>query len=129
MRQAGIKLIGTATAPGEAVMLEEAGCDAIVAQGSEAGGHRGTFALPFERALIGTVALVPQVADSISVPPDSAVPAAGDARGRAAGGRTGARRARLGDAPRRPGRADGAAGRAGAELVAALASETEAALA
>jgi nitronate monooxygenase len=97
MREAGIKLIGTSTAPGEAVMLEEAGCDAIVAQGSEAGGHRGTFALPFERALIGTVALVPQVVDAVSVP----VVAAGgimDGRGVAAALALGAAGAQLGTA-------------------------------
>jgi nitronate monooxygenase len=97
MRDAGIKLIGTATAPGEAVMLEEAGCDAVVAQGSEAGGHRGTFALSFERALIGTMALVPQVVDAVSVP----VIAAGgimDGRGIAAGLTLGAAGAQLGTA-------------------------------
>jgi nitronate monooxygenase len=97
MREAEIKLIGTATAPGEAVMLEEAGCDAIVAQGSEAGGHRGTFALPFERALIGTMALVPQVVDAVSVP----VIAAGgimDGRGIAAALALGAAGAQLGTA-------------------------------
>lgn len=97
MRDAGITLIGTATAPGEAVMLEEAGCDAIVAQGSEAGGHRGTFALPFERALIGTMALVPQVVDAVSVP----VIAAGgimDGRGIAAALALGAAAAQLGTA-------------------------------
>jgi nitronate monooxygenase len=97
MRDAGIKLIGTATAPGEAVMLSEAGCDAVVAQGSEAGGHRGTFALPFERALIGTMALVPQVVDAVEVP----VIAAGgimDGRGIAAALALGAAGAQLGTA-------------------------------
>jgi nitronate monooxygenase len=97
MRDAGIKLIGTATAPGEAVMLAEAGCDAVVAQGSEAGGHRGTFALPFERALIGTMALVPQVVDAVEVP----VIAAGgimDGRGIAAALALGAAGAQLGTA-------------------------------
>jgi nitronate monooxygenase len=97
MREAEITLIGTATVPGEAVMLEEAGCDAIVAQGSEAGGHRGTFALPFERALIGTMALVPQVVNAVSVP----VVAAGgimDGRGIAAALALGAAGAQLGTA-------------------------------
>ena len=49
-------------------MLESAGVDAIIAQGSEAGGHRGTFAAPAAQALIGTMALVPQVIDAVSVP-------------------------------------------------------------
>ena len=40
----------------------------MVAQGSEAGGHRGTFAGPFEAALVGTLALVPQVVDAVAVP-------------------------------------------------------------
>ena len=55
----GMAVLGTATTVAEAVALERAGVDAVVAQGSEAGGHRGTFAAPFERAMIGTMALVP----------------------------------------------------------------------
>jgi hypothetical protein len=46
----GIRMLGTATTPGEARMLAAAGIDAILAQGTEAGGHRGTFAVPFEAA-------------------------------------------------------------------------------
>lgn len=61
-------IIGTATTVGEARQLEGAGVDAVVAQGSEAGAHRGTFAVPAEEALIGTVALVPQVADAVKIP-------------------------------------------------------------
>ena len=49
-------------------MLEERGVDAVVGHGSEAGGHRGTFIGNFENALVGTMALVPQFADSLSVP-------------------------------------------------------------
>lgn len=64
----GMFLMGTATNVEEAMALERAGVDAIVAQGSEAGGHRGTFAEPFEAGMIGTVALVPQVADAVRVP-------------------------------------------------------------
>ncbi len=60
--------IGTATTPEEAVALEAAGVHAVVAQGYEAGGHRGTFGGPVERSLIGTLALVPQVVDAVSVP-------------------------------------------------------------
>jgi nitronate monooxygenase len=68
IKKRGMFLIGTATNVDEAVTLERAGVDAIVAQGSEAGGHRGTFGEPFEAGMIGTIALVPQVADAVSVP-------------------------------------------------------------
>jgi nitronate monooxygenase len=64
----GMLLMGTATNVEEAMTLERSGVDAIVAQGSEAGGHRGTFAEPFEAGMIGTIALVPQVADAVTVP-------------------------------------------------------------
>jgi nitronate monooxygenase len=68
IRAAGMFLIGTATTVEEAVALESAGIDAVVAQGSEAGAHRGTFAMPFEAAMVGTVALVPQVLRAIRIP-------------------------------------------------------------
>jgi len=68
LKQAGIYTLGTATTVKEALALQDAGVDAVVAQGSEAGGHRGTFADKAETALIGTLALVPQVADAISIP-------------------------------------------------------------
>ena len=58
-------VIGTATTVDEALQLESSGVDVVVAQGSEAGAHRGTFAVPAEEALIGTVALVPQVIDAV----------------------------------------------------------------
>lgn len=61
-------LIGTATTVEEALQLEKLGVDAIVTQGSEAGGHRGTFAANFAQAMIGTVSLVPQVVDAVRVP-------------------------------------------------------------
>ena len=61
-------LVGTATTAEEAIALETAGCDAIVAQGAEAGGHRGTFLHAFEDAMIGTMALVPSVVDAVSIP-------------------------------------------------------------
>jgi len=64
----GMFLIGTATTVGEAVALEQAGVDAVVTQGAEAGGHRGTFAVDFDSGMIGTIALVPQVADAVKVP-------------------------------------------------------------
>lgn len=61
-------LIGTATTVDEALQLEKLGVDAIVAQGSEAGGHRGSFAVDFAQGMVGTVALVPQVVDAVRVP-------------------------------------------------------------
>jgi len=64
----GLFLIGTATTVEEAVALERAGVDAIVMQGSEAGGHRGTFAGTFDTSMVGTIALVPQVIDAVTVP-------------------------------------------------------------
>ena len=68
LKAQGTYLMGTATTVEEARQLERAGVDAVIAQGSEAGAHRGTFAVPAEEALIGTVALVPQVVDAVSVP-------------------------------------------------------------
>jgi nitronate monooxygenase len=63
-----ILLIGTATTVNEAVALEKSGVDAIVAQGSEAGGHRGTFSGDFAAGMIGGISLVPQVIDAVGVP-------------------------------------------------------------
>lgn len=79
-RGRGITLVGTATTVDEAVALEDAGVDVVVASGFEAGGHRGSFLRPSEESLVGTIALVPQVADAVKLP----VVAAGgiaDARG------------------------------------------------
>jgi len=79
-RRRGIALIGTATTVDEAVTLEEAGADVVVASGFEAGGHRGSFLRPSEESLVGTFSLVPQVVDAVELP----VVAAGgiaDARG------------------------------------------------
>jgi nitronate monooxygenase len=79
-RVQGIVTVGTATTPSEAIALEQAGVNVIVASGFEAGGHRGSFLLSAEESLTGTFSLTPQVADAVSVP----VVAAGgiaDARG------------------------------------------------
>jgi nitronate monooxygenase len=64
----GACVMGTATTAREARLLEAAGVHAVIAQGAEAGGHRGTFDGPPERALAGTLALVPLVVDAVSVP-------------------------------------------------------------
>jgi len=80
VRGCGAKVIASATTVAEAVWLAEAGCDAIIAQGSEAGGHRGMFLTEDVSTQVGTMALVPQVVDAVRVP----VIAAGgisDARG------------------------------------------------
>jgi len=61
-------LFGTATTVDEAIALEQAGVDGVVTQGSEAGGHRGTFAGDFSSGMIGTMSLVPQVVDAVRVP-------------------------------------------------------------
>ncbi len=68
VKAAGMFVIGTATTVEEAIALESAGVDAVVAQGSEAGAHRGSFAVPFEAAMVGTIALVPQVVRAIRIP-------------------------------------------------------------
>ena len=64
----GIVVMGTATTAAEAVALEAAGVDVVVAQGAEAGGHRGTFLGGFDDGLVGLVALVPQLARAVAVP-------------------------------------------------------------
>jgi nitronate monooxygenase len=90
-----ILVVGTATTVDEAKALDAGGVDAIVASGMEAGGHRTSFLRPAEDSLVGTMALVPQVVDAVSVP----VIAAGgiaDARGVAAALTLGAAAVQLG---------------------------------
>ncbi len=94
---AGCKVIASATTAREAQYLEEHGCDAIIAQGAEAGGHRGMFLTDNIASQAGTMALVPQVVDAVSVP----VIAAGgvsDARGIAAAFALGASAVQIGTA-------------------------------
>jgi nitronate monooxygenase len=67
-RSLGIKTVGTATTVDEAIALENAGVDAIVATGFEAGGHRVSFLRSAEESLTGTFALIPQVADKVKIP-------------------------------------------------------------
>jgi nitronate monooxygenase len=61
-------LIGTATTVEEALALEKSGVDAVVAQGGEAGGHRGTFRNDFSSGMIGSISLVPQIVDAVGIP-------------------------------------------------------------
>jgi NAD(P)H-dependent flavin oxidoreductase YrpB (nitropropane dioxygenase family) len=61
IKDVGSTILSTATTVHETRLLEGLGVDLIVAQGWEAGGHRGTFASPFEHAQIGTFALVPRL--------------------------------------------------------------------
>lgn len=68
LKKEGTLVIGTATTVEEAVINEESGVDIVVAQGSEAGGHRGTFLGSFEHSMIGTFSLIPQVVDAVSTP-------------------------------------------------------------
>lgn len=68
IKQRGMLLAGTATTVEEARLLERSGVDAVIAQGSEAGGHRGTFATSFANGMIGTMSLVPQIVDAVRVP-------------------------------------------------------------
>ena len=79
-RRQGVVLIGTATTVDEAIALEQAGVDVIAASGFEAGGHRGSFLQPSEDSLTGTMALVPQVVDAVTLPVVAAG-GIGDARG------------------------------------------------
>jgi nitronate monooxygenase len=63
-----IVTIGTATTPDEAVELQKADVDIVVASGFESGGHRGSFLRAAQDSLTGTFSLVPQVADLVSAP-------------------------------------------------------------
>jgi nitronate monooxygenase len=97
LRKAGCLILSSATNPREARILVEAGVDAVIAQGAEAGGHRGTFAGENETGMIGTMALVPQIVDAVDVP----VIAAGgiaDGRGIAAAFMLGASGVQIGTA-------------------------------
>lgn len=97
LKQHHITVLGTATTVKEALINEELGMDAVVVQGSEAGGHRGTFAVDFKEGMIGLMALVPQVVDHVHIP----VIAAGgimDGRGLAASLVLGAQGVQMGTA-------------------------------
>jgi nitronate monooxygenase len=97
VKAAGCAVLSSATTVAEARWLEARGVDAIVAQGYEAGGHRGMFLSDDLAAQVGTFALVPQVVDAVKVP----VIAAGgitDARGIAAAFALGAAAVQIGTA-------------------------------
>ena len=68
VKASGAKVLSSATTVEEAVWLEQQGCDAIIAMGYEAGGHRGMFLSRDISSQIGTFALVPQIADAVKVP-------------------------------------------------------------
>ncbi|HEY1364737.1 MAG TPA: nitronate monooxygenase family protein [Xanthobacteraceae bacterium] len=97
VKAAGARVMSSATTVAEARWLEAAGADAVIAQGYEAGGHRGMFLRDDLAAQVGTFALVPQVVDAVKVP----VIAAGavtDARAIAAAFALGAAGVQLGSA-------------------------------
>ncbi|MFJ4392548.1 NAD(P)H-dependent flavin oxidoreductase [Pseudomonas soli] len=68
VKAAGAKVLSSATTVEEAIWLEQHGCDAIIAMGYEAGGHRGMFLSNDITSQIGTFALVPQIVDAVSLP-------------------------------------------------------------
>ena len=83
VKAAGCKVLSSATTAAEARWLEARGVDAVIAQGYEAGGHRGMFLNDDIAAQVGTFALVPQIVDAVTVPVIAAG-AVSDARGIAA---------------------------------------------
>lgn len=69
MKARGVRWFATVTSVADARAAEEAGADAVIAQGFEAGGHRGSFTSEeAERGMVGTFSLVPAVVDAVSVP-------------------------------------------------------------
>jgi nitronate monooxygenase len=90
-------ILSSATTVDEARWLEAEGCDAIIAQGLEAGGHRGMFLSNDSSKQMGTMALVPQIVDAVAVPVIAAG-GIGDARGIAAAFALGASGVQMGTA-------------------------------
>jgi len=97
LRAAGIVVLGTATTVEEGRMLADAGVDAVIAQGAEAGAHRGTFTGDFDAAMLPTLELTAGIAAATGVP---AVASGGlmDGRDVAAALAAGAQAAQLGTA-------------------------------
>ena len=83
LKEVGCIILSTATTVAEARSLEESGADVVIAQGFEAGGHRGSFSGSPGAGMIGTMALVPQIVDAVGVPVIAAG-GIGDGRGIAA---------------------------------------------
>ncbi len=102
LKDARILVISSATTAEEARWLEGQGCDAVIAQGNEAGGHRGMFMTDDIARQAGTMALVPQVVDAVKVPGDRRRRHRRRARDR---GGAGARRGRRADRHGLPARA------------------------
>jgi nitronate monooxygenase len=80
LKTSGCKMICSATTVAEARFLERGGCDAVIAQGVEAGGHRGMFLSDDIATQVGMFVLLQQVVDAVKVPV-IASGAIGDARG------------------------------------------------
>ncbi|WLD64632.1 MULTISPECIES: NAD(P)H-dependent flavin oxidoreductase [Pseudomonas] len=97
VKATGAKVLSSATTVEEAVWLEQQGCDAIIAMGLEAGGHRGIFLSDDLNTQIGLMALVPQIVDAVSVPVIAAG-GIGDARGIVAAFALGASAVQMGTA-------------------------------
>lgn len=97
VRATGAKIVSSATTTAEARWLAERGCDAIIAQGLEAGGHRGMFLDDDLAGQVGTFALIPQIVDAVRVPVIAAG-AIADARGIVAAHALGAAGVQIGTA-------------------------------
>ncbi|TFY87525.1 nitronate monooxygenase [Pseudomonas kairouanensis] len=97
VKTTGAKVLSSATTVEEAIWLEQHGCDAIIAMGIEAGGHRGLFLSDDLNTQIGLFALVPQIVDAVSVPVIAAG-GIGDARGIVAAFALGASAVQIGTA-------------------------------
>lgn len=97
VKAAGARVISSATTVAEAVWLAARGCDAVIAMGSEAGGHRGSFLATDMNAQPGLMALLPQVVDAVDIPVIAAG-AIADGRGIAAAFALGAAGVQIGTA-------------------------------